>query len=85
MFSILIIGGFFPFYLLMHFFFIRWKHERTFLKEKQSLKELGSEVQVETYFAYMLDLIKRSKDDEKSKIELYGIMRVHWYNCKKKN
>jgi hypothetical protein len=48
------------------------------------MKEIGSDVQTEIYFGYLLDLIKESQTNEGSRILLYGLLRVHWYSCKKK-
>ena len=49
------------------------------------MKELGSDVQAETFFGYLLDLIKTSQTNEKDRMILYGLLRSHWYQCKKKN
>jgi len=43
-FTILVIGGLFPFCLFMGFTFTKWKYERLFLKEMQGVKGMGSEV-----------------------------------------
>lgn len=83
-FSFLIMGGLIPYYLVMLYIFTDWKFERLVLKERSSMKELGSDVAAEDYFGYLLDLIKESQNNEGCKILLYGLLRVHWYSCKKK-
>lgn len=83
-FGFLIIGGIIPYSLVMMYFFTMWKFERLFITDKHSLKELGDDIMAETYFGYLLDLIKTSKKSESDRIILFGQMRVHWYACKRK-
>ena len=54
------------------------------MTDRQSLKDLGSDEVAETYFGYLIDLIKSYERNEEDKLTLYGIIRTHWYNCKNK-
>lgn len=42
------------------------------------------ENQLEMYFGYIMELIKRSKSDETAQVLLYGVVRTHWYQCRKR-
>lgn len=44
---------------------------------------MGSEINAETYFGYLIELIKNSTKSEKSMLLLFGYLRSHWYDCKK--
>lgn len=42
------------------------------------------ETQLEMYFGYIMELIRLSKNDENAQVLLYGIVRTHWYQCRKR-
>eukprot|EP00347_Sterkiella_histriomuscorum_P009838 403339681 len=81
-FIFLILGGLFPYYFVMLQIYTKWKFARIFRPERQSFKEMGSDVVAESYFGYLLDLIQSSEKNEDDRIKLYGILRNHWYACK---
>lgn len=53
-------------------------------RSTQPTAYLINEVEAEHYFGYLLDLVKDSKRDAQSEIALYGLIRTHWYTCKKR-
>jgi hypothetical protein len=53
------------------------------LREYKKVKEMGSDVNAEIYFGYLIELIKDSNKNEKSRMLLFGYLRSHWYECKK--
>ena len=77
-------AGAIPYYLMVFHIYTGWRIHRLFMTDRQSLKDLGSDEVAETYFGYLIDLIKSFERNEEDKLTLYGIIRTHWYNCKNK-
>ena len=50
--------------------------------EWHTMHDLGSDVQVETFITYLIDMIKKAQNNDDSKLLLYGLVRAHWYQCK---
>lgn len=44
----------------------------------------STEEEAELYFGYLLDMIKAQKKEVEARVVLFGIVRAHWYQCKKR-
>lgn len=65
-FTMLMILGYLPFYLLIVEIFDKGKRQRFLLREYKRAKQMGSEINAETYFGYLIELIKESTKNEKA-------------------